>query len=303
MSDLHSSIASLARTASIEMMPGSVGSINWDAPEWQIPRLVYLTDSSNPYSNEKSRTRTATVNAAKILTDHGMTPVPHIAARRIMHHTHLLDLVTRMQDVGVQDALLVAGSNSPAAGPYATSLDLVETGLFEHFRSIAFAAHPEGNPATTPEKTAEALVAKNQCAKDHAPQMHLVTQLCFNADTLLNWAADARAAGNELPVHAGITGPASITEKFDYARKCGLGSAFNIVRAQGLNILGILQTVPSHLIGGLADKQKDMEAPLIEGLHFFTFNNAARTVAFAHTLGQGRFVTNGSNFTLDAGPG
>jgi methylenetetrahydrofolate reductase (NADPH) len=304
MGDLHQTIQTLGTFASIEIQPATVGSIDWADPSWKIHRRVYLTDTSKPYGDHANQKRTGTVNAAKILGEHGMIAVPHIAARRVKSQTHLLDLVTRLQDVGVQDVLLVGGSLTTPAGPYYSTKELINTGIFDDFRSVAFAAHPAGNPVSSPQETAEALKWKNDYAKQHPDQkVMLVTQLCFNPQTLVNWTANLRSQGNSLPVYAGITGPASLTQKFDYARMCGLGSAFNIVRAQGANIFGLLQTTPSKLITSLADAQNDMEAPLINGLHFYTFNNAARTAQFVKNLSQGGFSIKGDNFTLECEPG
>ena len=74
----------------------------------------------------------------------GFNPVPHFPARSIKNQGELKDYVNRCKDGGTNQALVIGGSAQPI-GDFHSSLQLLETGLFEGLR-IGIAGHPEGSP-------------------------------------------------------------------------------------------------------------------------------------------------------------
>jgi methylenetetrahydrofolate reductase (NADPH) len=198
----------------------------------------------------------------------------------------------------------MAGSIKTPRGPFVSSREMMETGLLDEFRSVAFAAHPEGNPVAKDYETGSAITWKNRYAREHEDvDVSLITQLSFNAENVLRWAERTRLEGNKLPIHVGMAGPASLFEKFDYARKCGMGSAFKVAKAQGLNIVSFFKTVPSEMIREIVEVggKDTFGKPLVQGLHFYTFNRVSRTVDFLHRMGEGAFREKGRGFVMEPG--
>ena len=57
--------------------------------------------------------------------------------------------------------------------------------------------------------------------------MYIATQFFLRLN--LNWLGKiSKTLGNNLPIHAGIPGPASIKTTINYARSCGIGNSFDL---------------------------------------------------------------------------
>ncbi len=89
------------------------------------------------------------LTAARRLQDVGCIPVPHLAARRIISESALEARVGLLaEDAGVTDVLVIGGGVNPPAGPFTSSMNLLETGILDRYgiTDLAIAEHPEGNP-------------------------------------------------------------------------------------------------------------------------------------------------------------
>jgi len=90
----------------------------------------------------------AMVATAARLRDEGFTPMPHLPARIIPDRTTFETWLKRYRDeAGVQEALVLAGSPRTPLGDFHSSMQLLETGLFDQlgFTRLHVAGHPEGN--------------------------------------------------------------------------------------------------------------------------------------------------------------
>ena len=88
------------------------------------------------------------IETAKRLSNEGFNVMPHFPARIIKDKSVLEDWINRYQgEAGIEQALLLAGGVSKPHGSYESSMQLVETELFEkyNFKNLHFAGHPEGN--------------------------------------------------------------------------------------------------------------------------------------------------------------
>ena len=84
----------------------------------------------------------------KDYTDEGFIAMPHIPARIIKNKFMLNDWISMYQnEAGVNEALLLAGGSTKPVGDYDSSIQLIESGLFDKagFRRLHVAGHPEGN--------------------------------------------------------------------------------------------------------------------------------------------------------------
>jgi len=97
-----------------------------DLSELPKVRDVYITMlPGNDYREVASKA----VELAKL----GFNPVPHFPARSIKNQSELKDFVNRCNDGGVKQALVIGGSAQPI-GDFHSSLQLLETGLFEGWK-------------------------------------------------------------------------------------------------------------------------------------------------------------------------
>ncbi len=294
---LKREITQLMRDFSVEMTPAEVAKLTTVPPQLPAGSRVYLPwVPGNRFEQ--------TLQAAVRLRQHGMTPVPHLAARVIPDAATLNAMSGALRvEAGVDQVLLVAGSRPVPAGNFDNSLQVLESGLFQRhgFAELALAAHPEGSPDISAGALAEALQRKNAFALAHASDFktRLVTQFCFDANTTVVWERRARAEGNCLPVHVGLAGLATLATLLKYGRTCGVGASMNLLRAQasgqGLRQSLRLLRMATHLEPGaivVAAAKARLNDPncQFERFHFFPFGSLAATVAWAAAVARGDFT-------------
>jgi methylenetetrahydrofolate reductase (NADPH) len=97
----------------------------------------------------------------------GLKASPHIVARRIADAGSLREAAHRLRDAGVVRALVVAGDLPEPQGPYATSLEVLESDILASagITTIGVAAHPEGHRAVDTTTLWDALRAKQVYAE------------------------------------------------------------------------------------------------------------------------------------------
>src|SRR5699024_6548200 len=145
----------------------------------------------------------ATVELAEQVSASGYTAVPHLAARRFSSRAHVEDTVARLARVGIDDVFVVGGDGPPdganQAGPYAHGADLIAAlaEIKPDIRSIGIPCYPEGHAFIAAEVLDQALEDKSFFAG------HMVTQICFNPDTIRQWLERVRGRGIHKPVHIG----------------------------------------------------------------------------------------------------
>ena len=232
-----------------------------------------------------------TVAVAERLHNEGMNPVPHLAARSL-RDTDQLDalLAAYTSRCGVNEVLVIGGGVDHPVGAFSDSMQVLETGLIQRYgiQNVGVAGHPEGSPDITQSEIADALAAKNRLAKRDGLKMYIETQFCFEADIVLAWERDVRAAGNALPIRIGIPGPATIKTLFRFAQISGIGPSMRFISKQARNVAKLMTVQSPHLL--LADLAAGMSADpdcLIQHFHFYPFGGFAKTAAYASAVANG----------------
>ncbi|MGA9436444.1 MAG: methylenetetrahydrofolate reductase, partial [Roseobacter sp.] len=153
------------------------------------------------------------VATAKRLNEDGYKVMPHFPARIIKDRATLADWIARYQgEADVQQALLLAGGVEKPHGEFDSSMQLMETGLFDEagFTRLHVAGHPEGNRDIDADGTmtnvSAALKWKNEFQSRTDAQMAIATQFAFDAKPIIKWVDTLAAEGITLPVHIGIAG-------------------------------------------------------------------------------------------------
>jgi methylenetetrahydrofolate reductase (NADPH) len=220
-----------------------------------------------------------TVEICARLKAAGFTPVPHVAARGFPDINVLDDYLSRARDAGVDRVLVIAGDIDEPRGPFAQSLDLLNTGLVQKhgIRRVAFAGHPEGHPKADETTMIGALRDKLAYARANGLGARIVTQFCFEAAPILAWQSRIRAAGIDAPVRIGVAGPAGIATLTKYALRCGVGNSLRALKTQATRIGALLgDTGPDQVVRDLASAPASAREG-IAGLHIFPFGGVAKT--------------------------
>lgn len=244
-----------------------------------------------------------TVAVARRLRAEGFEPAPHIAARSITGEAALRDFLARLRgEAGVTSAVVLAGAVDQALGPYASSMEVLESGLLDEFgiTTIGVAGHPEGSPDISDEALAAALQFKNDLAERSGADFYLVTQFVFEAAPVIAWERAVRAAGNRLPVHVGIPGLATLKTLISHARACGVGPSMRFLTRQARNVARLVRvSAPDKLVLDLARHRAiDADCAIVKA-HIYPLGGLRRSAEWAYALSDGAFTASGDVLTPD----
>ncbi len=230
-----------------------------------------------------------TIRTARRLKPDGMVPVPHLAARLIRGPRVLDEMLARLQgEVGVDEVLVIAGGCKLPAGEFDNSMQLLESGLLERhgIRRIGVAGHPEGSPDIAPLAAMDSVIWKNGFAERTGAEMYIATQFCFDAEAVIRWEREIRAAGNRLAIHVGLAGPATPKTLLGYATTCGIGPSLRMLTRQTRNLAKLAQVrTPDEMVQRLARHKANDPDCLIRAVHLFPLGGVAKT---AHWLAETR---------------
>ena len=221
------------------------------------------------------------------LASQEMNAVPHIAARGIESLAALEALITRYREAHVTEVLLIAGGYKQPVGDFASSIDVLETGLLENLgiKKVGVAGHPEGSPDISKAGLGDALRRKNAIAQESGLDMYLETQFCFDAQAILDWEAQIRKAGNRLPIRVGLAGPARLKTLIHFAVISGVGPSLQFLKKQARNVTKLLTVQdPYELIETLAPHIDPQSPSALESIHFYSFGDFSQTAYFANQL-------------------
>jgi methylenetetrahydrofolate reductase (NADPH) len=236
-----------------------------------------------------------TVDVATRIAALGHRAIPHIAARTIRDHRHLDDVLARLAATGLDDVFIVAGDSPEPAGPFPSAVDVLPR-LAAHPsrpRRVGIAAYPEGHPLIDPGTLEDALDRKASMAD------YLVTQMCFDPQTLMRWIAATRVRGIGLPVYVGLPGDVDRRRLLEVSMRVGVGTSIAFLRKQrGIRqLLGRPHHAAEHLYEAFAPLVGDLHLN-VAGLHYFTFNRLQATLDWEAALDARRLA--GEDVAADA---
>lgn len=198
----------------------------------------------------------------------------HVAARMVRAEAHLDEILERCVAAGIDDLLVIGGDAPDPVGPFAGAgelLDVVQTRPLRPER-IGIGAYPEGHPLIPTDALAAVLERKARVAD------YIVTQLCFDAKTLLTWVDGLRERGIDRPLYIGAVGPVERRRLLEISTRIGVGPSLRFLRNQ--HGLTTLFRSPVDTAGTFYDDVAPQvgEPPrAIAGFHFFTFNDLLGT--------------------------
>jgi len=217
------------------------------------------------------------VETAKRLSNEGFDVMPHFPARIIKDKDTLENWIQRYQDeAGIEQALLLAGGLSRPHGSFESSMQLVETELFEkyNFKHLHFAGHPEGNKDIDHDnstKNVESALSWKQKFKERTDiNLALTTQFCFEAKPVIEWADSLVKNGIDIPVHIGVAGPAKLQTLIKFSIACGVGPSLRVLQKRAKDVKKLLLPFePNDFLETLAEHKKANPNFNITNVHFF----------------------------------
>lgn len=233
------------------------------------------------------------VSTAARLADEGFDVMPHFPARIIKDAATLEDWINRYQtEASVTQALLLAGGVAEPHGEFHSSMQLLETGLFDRagFKRLHVAGHPEGNKDIDPDGSdrmvMEALRWKQAFADRTDAQMALATQFCFDAQPVINWATRLTEEGIKLPIHIGIAGPAKLQTLIKFAIACGVGPSLKVLQKRAMDVSKLLLPyAPTDLVSQLAAHKADNPDFNITNVHLFPLGGIKSSAKWTQEYG------------------
>ncbi|PSP60780.1 methylenetetrahydrofolate reductase [Halobacteriales archaeon QH_8_67_36] len=263
-------VETLLRNARFELMPFD----SFDEEIEHLPAGATIAITTSPQLGIDR-----TVEKTEMAMQEGFEVIPHVAARYVEDREHLEDVARRLTEAGVTDVFVPGGDREEPAGEFESAYDLLTVldGMDYEFEDIGITGYPEGHDFLDNETLAESMQRKEPYAT------YIVTQLCYDPETVLEWIDDIRARGVDLPVEIGIPGVMKYQRLMQISRKVGVGDSVKFLK-KTTGILGFVKQLigsrgtyePDDLVDGFGPHMDD-EAYGIRGIHIYTFNQTPDT--------------------------
>ena len=263
---------------SIEVTPNAAAKIENFAEVLPANTRIYIAHIEGTPFDEMLKT-------AKKITNEGFIPMPHFPARIIEDKDTLESWLSQYSgEANVQEALVIAGGSKEPAGVFDSSIQIIETELFDKysFKRLHVAGHPEGNKDIDKDSTHtnvnKALSWKNEYAKRTDAQIAIATQFCFDSVAIIQWANNLIDMNIDLPVHIGIAGPAKLQTLIRYSIECGVGASMKVLQKRAKDITKLLLPYePNSVISELAEYKSQNPDFNIKQVHFFPLGGTKTT--------------------------
>jgi methylenetetrahydrofolate reductase (NADPH) len=275
--EVSGDVARLLADPAYELVPGTAVAQAIAA----LPPRALVTATCSPRGKIP-----ATLDLTAELAAAGHRAIPHIAARLVADAAMLDKVAATLAEHGIADAFLIAGDAPEALGPYDGVLGLLPDLLAAapHLERVGIAGYPDGHPLLDAAALRGQLLAKQAMLTAAGVAGWVSTQMCFDPPRVRSWLEAERAAGLTLPVRLGVPGEVDRGRLIRMGARLGVGASLRFASKQGGTIARLIAPGgydPLHVVGALAP---DAERLGIEGLHVFTFNSVAETVAWRDAL-------------------
>ncbi|CUH88641.1 5,10-methylenetetrahydrofolate reductase [Phaeobacter sp. CECT 5382] len=275
-------VEALLQGYSIEVMPRTAAKVENFADLLPAGTRVYIAHIEGTPIEEM-------VETAKRLNTEGFPVMPHFPARIIKDEATLADWIARYQgEADVKQALLLAGGVDKPHGDFHSSMQLLESGLFDKagFENLHVAGHPEGNKDIDTDGSTknvdEALQWKQKFSERTDAKMALATQFAFEAKPIIAWADSLKDAGIDIPVHIGIAGPAKLQTLIKFAIACGVGPSLKVLQKRAMDVSKLLLPYePTDVLAELAAHKAANPDFNITNVHFFPLGGIKTNATWA----------------------
>jgi methylenetetrahydrofolate reductase (NADPH) len=261
-------LAKLLSGYSIEVIPQTADKVERFRDILPTGTRVYIAHIEGTPIEDMIRT-------ARRLADEGFPVMPHFPARLIKDKAELAKWIARYQnEAGVEQGLLLGGGATTPAGEFENCMQMIETGLFNRFKNLHFAGHPEKNrdidPDGSDKMVTQSLKWKQAFSERTDASVAVTTQFCFEAAPVIAWANRLAAEGIDLPIHIGVAGPAKLHTLIKYSLSCGVGPSMRVLQRRAKDVSKLLLPYePTELLTELATHKERHPNFAIQQVHFF----------------------------------
>lgn len=270
----NANVRALLQDFSLEMTGKDVEALREAAPSIPPGTRVNVTF----LGNEDLQMR---VTAAKAVKELGFLPVPHISARRLQSEEELKKFLQALAEVdAIKHVFAVGGDPDEPMGPYGSSLEMLESGIFADFgvEEVSIAGYPEGHPDIADDVLARELKGKFELLAQQELGAVILTQFGFDTDPVAAWLNELASLNISAPVRIGVPGPAGIKRLLGYARRFGVSSSAGIVKKYGFSLTNLMGSAgPDTFLQNLAQEVAASQYQGDVGVHFYTFGGMAKT--------------------------
>ncbi len=120
--------------------------------------------------------------------------------------------------------------------------------------------------------------------------MYIATQFTFEAAPIVEWDRRLREElGNELPIHIGIPGLATIKTLLKHAQQCGIGNSMRVLTRQAANIAKLMTVrEPDTMVRDLAAARARDPQFGVRQCHLYPLGGLKKSAAWLYAVQDGR---------------
>ena len=259
---------SLLKNSSIELSTNGEAAIKGAAAVLPGNMGVYVPKMPRASLGEK-------LVQLKLLRKYGLNPIPHIVARQLSSDTELRAFLSyAIVAAGVHRVLVIGGDDAEAAGPFADSAAVIESGILGELgiTAVDVAGYPDGHPKIPREVLAADLRRKKELADRQGLELGVVTQFSFDAGSVVRFCGKMAEVAPEVPVYAGLAGPTSPAKLMRFAKICGVSTSMRAANKLGMNAIRLAtHSSPEKQFDTLAGGVAARAAGNLKGIHLFSF--------------------------------
>ena len=225
-----------------------------------------------------------TLEAVAAIRAAGLDPVPHVSARRISNGDEFRDFLKEAAAKhGVHRVLLIGGDESRPKGPFADSLQILESGLLADsgIREIGIAGYPEGHPRISPSDLLTSFEKKLQLTREQHLGLYVVTQFSFAPGRVVEYCARLARSAPDVSIYVGVAGPTDPVALARYAQRCGVSVSLRALRTLGSGIARLVtHSDPREQLVALARYSLSREPSNVVGVHLYSFGGVVKTASW-----------------------
>lgn len=229
-----------------------------------------------------------TLEAVKAIRAAGLDPVPHVSARRIPDRQEFEKFIREAaKSCGVHRVLLLGGDEPKPKGPFADSLQILESGLLKDsgIKEIGVAGYPEGHPRIPAADLSSSFQKKLRLTAEQGLGMYVVTQFSFAPNRVVDYCAQLARTSPEVSIYVGVAGPTDPVALARYAQRCGVSASLRALKNLGSGIAQLVtHSDPKEQLVALARYSLQREPSNVAGVHIYSFGGAVRTATWIREL-------------------
>lgn len=230
-------------------------------------------------------TQTGTLETVRMIKEFGVDAVPHLSCIG-KTKAQIIEILADIKDLGARHIVALRGDLPSGAGlsdggelRYASDLVSLIREQYGDYFHIEVAAYPETHPqAPSPDEDLDNFVTKVNAGATSA-----ITQYFFNPDAYYDFVNRAQAKGVKIPIVPGIMPITNYAQLSRFSQMCGaeIPRWIRMRLAQYADDRESIRQFGIEVISRMCQNLIDNGAP---GLHFYTLNGAASTLAIWNNL-------------------